>query len=112
MKNGDFDSNNGAPGDHSGGGWEQHDAASGGTLQARVRELLQEYPELSLTGARIKALAEYGLTNMRIAIVLGLKEQTVYNHASKIRKIASVGRKEPFRLVFSPPPQEPRLDPE
>ncbi|HET6401228.1 MAG TPA: hypothetical protein VFH95_07490 [Candidatus Kapabacteria bacterium] len=84
--------------------WEKLNVEHGGRFQTRVRELLALPVALTMIEARIKTLAEEGWNDGKIAERLGIKEKTVYNHSSKIRKLAGVGREVPFRMVFFPPP--------
>ena len=86
--------------------WEKLNAASGGKFQARVIELINRQPKLTVEDARIKTLAEEGWTAMKIAISLDLEEQTVRNHVSRMRLIAGAPRKMQFRLVFVVPVEE------
>ena len=85
--------------------WERANASHGGRPQARVRDLLHAHPELSITDARIKALSEMGMNTLKIALLLGLEEKTVYNHQSRIRKLAGAPRSVSFRNVFFPLPE-------
>ncbi len=80
--------------------WDALNTSSGGTFQRRVRQLLDGQPQINRLDARIKTLAEDGLDEAKIAAELGYEEKTVYNHCSKMRKIAGVGRDIQFRLVF------------
>jgi len=83
--------------------WDALNTGSGGAYQLRVRTLLDEQREINRLDARIKTLSDEGWSDARIAQELGYQEKTIYSHCSKMRKIAGVDRKVPFRTLFLPP---------
>lgn len=83
--------------------WDALNAAPGGAFQSRVHVLLAEQPDFAPLDARIKTVFEEGWLEAKIQDALGIAEQTLYNHKSKIRKIAGVDATVDFRSLFLPP---------
>jgi|GEM_PF-4654410 len=82
--------------------WIKLNAEHGGKLEQRVHALLEEHSELSRIDAQIVALAQERWGAGKIAELLGIEEQTVYNHVSKMRKKAGIARDVRFRMLYLP----------
>ncbi len=93
--------------------WDALNAGSGGAYQLDVHALLKEEPLLKPIEARMKTLADAGMTNGRIMEKLGIGEQTFYNHTSRMRKIAGAEERADIRSLFvKPKPNDKNIPPD
>lgn len=67
-------------------GWEQHDLITDGFYHRYLDVMLERFPSLTLTEARVAALAAGLLPSREIARILTINEHSVENCRSHIRK--------------------------
>jgi DNA-binding CsgD family transcriptional regulator len=66
--------------------WEQAELASHGLYGENLHRIAERYPMLTPMELRVAALIKAQLPSWRIAEILAIREETVDNHRSSMRK--------------------------